>query len=91
MVGILSVTGHEGPRPDQGRVDRRPRAGIVHRAWHHDRSSIAHATGTGMMVDVASWIPQLALLENSIARYLPRASRRSLWSHDIHLLHLRTL
>jgi CoA:oxalate CoA-transferase len=70
MGGIMSVTGHEGGPPtrvgssigDLG-AGLFTALGIVTALHHRER------TGSGMMVDVAMLDSQIALLENSIARY----------------------
>jgi len=70
MGGIMSVTGHEGSPPTRvGSSIGDLGAGLftalgVMTAVHHRTR-----TGAGMMVDVAMLDSQVALLENSIARY----------------------
>jgi CoA:oxalate CoA-transferase len=70
MGGIMSLTGHEGSPPtrvgssigDLG-AGLFTALGILTAVHHRER------TGAGMMVDVAMLDSQVALLENSIARY----------------------
>jgi CoA:oxalate CoA-transferase len=70
MGGIMSLTGHEGSPPTRvGSSIGDLGAGLftalgILTAVHHRRR-----TGAGMMVDVAMLDSQVALLENSIARY----------------------
>ncbi|HVY97984.1 MAG TPA: CoA transferase [Dongiaceae bacterium] len=70
MGGIMSVTGHEGSPPTRvGSSIGDLGAGLftalgIMTAVHHRTR-----TGAGMMVDVAMLDSQVALLENSIARY----------------------
>ena len=70
MGGIMSVTGHEGAPPTRvGSSIGDLGAGLftalgVMTAVHHRTR-----TGSGMMIDVAMLDSQVALLENSIARY----------------------
>jgi CoA:oxalate CoA-transferase len=70
MGGIMSVTGHEGSPPTRvGSSIGDLGAGLftalgIMTAVHHRAR-----TGDGMMVDVAMLDSQVALLENSIARY----------------------
>jgi CoA:oxalate CoA-transferase len=70
MGGIMSVTGHEGSPPTRvGSSIGDLGAGLftalgIMTAVHHRTR-----TGSGMMVDVAMLDSQVALLENSIARY----------------------
>jgi CoA:oxalate CoA-transferase len=70
MGGIMSLTGHEGSPPtrvgssigDLG-AGLFTALGILTAVHHRER------TGVGMMVDVAMLDSQVAMLENSIARY----------------------
>ncbi len=70
MGGIMSLTGHEGSPPTRvGSSIGDLGAGLftaigILTAVHHRQR-----TGAGMMVDVAMLDSQVALLENSIARY----------------------
>ncbi len=70
MGGIMSVTGHEGGPPTRvGSSIGDLGAGMftalgILTAMHHRTK-----TGEGMMIDVAMLDSQVALLENSIARY----------------------
>jgi CoA:oxalate CoA-transferase len=70
MGGIMSVTGHEGGPPTRvGSSIGDLGAGLftalgILTAMHHRAK-----TGEGMMIDVAMLDSQVALLENSIARY----------------------
>jgi CoA:oxalate CoA-transferase len=70
MGGIMSVTGHEGSPPTRvGSSIGDLGAGLftalgIMTAVHHRTR-----TGAGMMIDVAMLDSQVALLENSIARY----------------------
>jgi CoA:oxalate CoA-transferase len=70
MGGIMSLTGHEGSPPtrvgssigDLG-AGLFTALGILSAVHHRER------TGAGMMIDVAMLDSQVAMLENSIARY----------------------
>ncbi len=71
MGGIMSITGHEGSPPTRvGSSIGDLGAGLftaigILTALHHRA-----LTGDGMMIDVAMLDSQIALLENSIARYV---------------------